>query len=250
MGRWMAAGPVADDPGAQADSMIACLPQCEYHHALPSIQRHHEKHMTIIPSEFGSKTQSRHYREDLLRPLESVHPGTSDPRTRWLPYMALNRTIADRLHRRNRHRGLDTGELPKPGDIYPETAGIKSDTSEINTPNQTICRTCVRLGIVPFVLLLGCITNLPLIPLTEHALAQQSQPLPRRHGPGTDHADVLLDRDRIRVDRARLQSCVAGGTSPSSSCSSVYVIGGGIHPRWRCAGLSEGQPERLWRLDS
>ncbi|MCH2133743.1 MAG: sodium:proton antiporter [Phycisphaerales bacterium] len=59
------------------------------------------------------------------------------------------------------------GELPKPGDIYPQTAVTAEDTQDA-TAAQNKMPALWGLGIIPFVLLLGSIAVLPLIPATEH----------------------------------------------------------------------------------
>ena len=121
--------------------------------------------MTIIPSESGSKTQSRHTAK-IFCVLSSLFilallilglGGHHGPESTHGESTVVETVIEE----------TDTGELPKPGDIYPETAGIESDTSEINAESNHLPNMW-GLGIVPFVLLLGCIAVLPLIPLTEH----------------------------------------------------------------------------------
>ncbi|MDG2094686.1 MAG: sodium:proton antiporter [Phycisphaerales bacterium] len=59
------------------------------------------------------------------------------------------------------------GDLPKPGEVYKQTASIDSETTEINAKSIHL-PSMWGLGIIPFVLLLGCIAILPLIPMTEH----------------------------------------------------------------------------------
>ncbi|MBG84323.1 MAG: sodium:proton antiporter [Phycisphaerae bacterium] len=59
------------------------------------------------------------------------------------------------------------GDIPQPGELYEQTAKIDSETTELTEESNKL-PDLWGLGIIPFVLLLGCIAVLPLIPITEH----------------------------------------------------------------------------------
>ncbi|MEE2908570.1 MAG: sodium:proton antiporter [Planctomycetota bacterium] len=61
----------------------------------------------------------------------------------------------------------EVGEIPLPGTIYPQTATTAVDVSA-NAKSAADITPYWGLGILPFVLLLGCISLLPLLKATEH----------------------------------------------------------------------------------
>ena len=64
---------------------------------------------------------------------------------------------------------IDTerGDIPKPGDVFEQTQEIGLETEAL-TQESIELPSMWGLGIIPFVLLLGCIAILPLIPVTAH----------------------------------------------------------------------------------
>ncbi|MCH2152608.1 MAG: sodium:proton antiporter [Phycisphaerales bacterium] len=60
-----------------------------------------------------------------------------------------------------------SGDLPEPGDVYPQTAISGEETLDNATAKNTL-PPFWGLGIIPFALLLGAIAILPLLPFSEH----------------------------------------------------------------------------------
>ncbi|MDG2424862.1 MAG: sodium:proton antiporter [Phycisphaerales bacterium] len=61
----------------------------------------------------------------------------------------------------------ETGDIPEPGMIFAQTASSAADTQE-NTEASVHLPPFWGLGILPFIILLGCIAVLPLMSFTEH----------------------------------------------------------------------------------